>query len=127
MIQIKTKYKGHLYIELMVTITLIGLMLGCLSVSLSAFRQFNHYQLKRQQCISAAQAQLNSIDLTGNELDSKLLNSLWPNVSTAVTTSTGTGQWKGLQLVEVTAHSKSFNKDVSISLSRYMTVKGKSR
>jgi type II secretory pathway pseudopilin PulG len=123
----KTKYRGHLFIELMVTMTLIGFILACLTMSLSAFQRFNHYQLTRQKCTAAAQAQIENIVLTGSHIDNEIFSRLWPKVSASIEKSPGKGQWKGLQLVKVTAESHSFNNDVKIELSRYVLQKGNSK
>ncbi|MHC4187705.1 MAG: pilus assembly FimT family protein [Planctomycetota bacterium] len=123
----KTKYKGYLFVELMVALTLISFMLTCMTISLTSFQRFNHYQLVRQRCTSAALAQIDCIELTGSELDNEVFTNIWPKIDTTVQRSSGTGQWQGLQLLEVSARSHSFDKEVTIKLSRYIATKGYSQ
>ncbi|MHC4131319.1 MAG: type IV pilus modification PilV family protein [Planctomycetota bacterium] len=116
----KNKNKGFVFVELIVTITVLGFILSAFTVSLITFIRFNHYQLTRQQCTSAAQAQIESITFSGSELDDELLQRLWPKVSTTIEKTPGTKQWQDLVLVEVKAEAKSFNRDVVIEISRYI-------
>ncbi|MHC4758616.1 MAG: hypothetical protein ACYTE8_08160, partial [Planctomycetota bacterium] len=113
-----------MFLELAVTLGLMGIILTCLSISLISFQRFNDYQLTRQKCIAAAQAQLESMALSGTKLDDGTLKRLWPKVSIEVEKSPAAGQWQGLELIKVTADSHSFNKDVKIELSRYIQPKG---
>ena len=115
------KYRGFLLTELMVSLVVLGFILTCLALSLNGFRKFNHYQLVRQRCISAAQAELDSIAATGREISEEDFKRLWPGLSISVEKTAGTGQWKGLELVSVKAKGKSFNNDVEVELSRYIS------
>ncbi|MHC4264584.1 MAG: pilus assembly FimT family protein [Planctomycetota bacterium] len=123
----KIKYKGHLYIELMVVMALIGFIMTCLAISMSAFQRFNHYQLARQKCIAAAQAQIESITLSDSEVEPELFGSLWPKISVSIEKLPGNGQWKGLHLIKVTANTRSAYQDVEIELSRYIVSKGQNK
>jgi len=114
------KYSGFLLMELTVSLTVLGILLACLALSLNGFRRFNHYQLVRQHCISAAQAQLDSIAVTGKSIHEKDFKRLWPELSVLVQESTASGQWKGMKLVKVRTKGKSFNKEVEIELCRYI-------
>jgi len=118
------KNKGFVFVELMVTITVLGFILSAFTASLIAFIRFNHYQLTRQQCTSAAQAQIESVALSGSKLNNNLMKRLWPKVSTTIEKNPGTKQWQSLMLVKVRANAKSFNRDVIIEVSRYVQSKG---
>ena len=115
------KYRGFLLTELMVSMVVFGIILTCLALSLNGFRKFNHYQLVRQRCISAAQAELDSIAVTGREISEEDFKRLWPRLSVSVEKTDGTGQWEGLKLVSVKAKARSFNNDVEVELTRYIT------
>jgi len=115
------KYRGFLLTELMVSLVVLGFILTCLALSLNGFRKFNHYQLVRQRCISAAQAELDSIAATGREISEEDFKRLWPGLSVSVEKTAGTGQWEGLELVSVKAKAKSFNINVEVELSRYIS------
>jgi type II secretory pathway pseudopilin PulG len=114
------KYGGFLLPELAISVSLLGVLLTLLAISLNSFRRFNHYQLVRQRCVSAAQAQLDSIAVTGKAIDEEDFKRLWPKLSVSIQKSAGSGQWEGLKLIQVKAKAKSFNRDVKVELSRYV-------
>ena len=114
------KYRGFLLTEIIVGLSLLGLLLAGLALSLNGFARFNRYQLVRQRCITAAQAQIDSIATTGEPIGDEDVERLWPGLHMSVMRSPGTGQWRGLERLEVTASGKSFRKDVKIRLSRYV-------
>jgi len=115
------KYRGFLLTEFVCSLVVFGIILGCLALSLNGFRKFNHYQLVRQRCISAAQAELDSITVTGKEISEEDFKRLWPRLRVSVEKTAGTGQWEGLELVSVKAKAKSFNNNVEVELSRYIS------
>jgi type II secretory pathway pseudopilin PulG len=114
------KYRGFLFTDLVVGLIVLGILLAGLALSLHGFAKFNHYQLLRQNCIAAAQAQLDNIATTGRPIPDEALKRLWPKVSVSIQQSEGTGQWEGMKLVKVTAGGKSFRKEVKVLLSRYI-------
>jgi type II secretory pathway pseudopilin PulG len=116
------KYRGFLFTDLVVGLTVLGILLTGLALSLYGFAKFNHYQLLRQNCIAAAQAQLDSIATTNRPIPDEALKRIWPKVSVSIQQSEGTGQWEGMKLVKVTAGGKSFRKEVKVLLSRYFLV-----
>ncbi len=107
--------------EIIVAIALLGLIISSLAVSLRGFARFNRYQLVTQQCIAAAQAQLDSITATGKPIAGEDLQRLWPGLTITVNESPGAGQWRGLTLAEATAAGKAYSKEVKVSLRRYIT------
>ncbi len=113
------RHEGFLLTEMVVSMTILGILLTGLALSLHGFAKFNRYQLVRQQCIAAAQAELESIATTGGQIPDEDFARLWSNVSVSTEKSSGTGQWVGMELVEVTAVGMSFRKEVKIQLSRY--------
>jgi type II secretory pathway pseudopilin PulG len=117
---INNTYRGFLLTEIIVALSLLGLLLAGLALSLNGFARFNRYQLVRQRCIAAAQAQLDSIATTGEPVPDEDFKRLWPKLGVSFKRSPGAGQWEGMQLIEVTASGKSFHKDVEIQLSRYI-------
>lgn len=115
----KVIYHGFIMTELIVSLTVLAMILIAFAISLDGFKRLNHYQLVRQHCISAAQATLDSIAVTGAGIDEGDLKRLWPNVSIQIDESEGTGHWKGLKLITVTASSASLTKKAEVCLSRY--------
>ena len=115
----KRKYKGFLFAELIISLTILGIILAGLAMSLDGIRRLNDYQLVRQRCVSAAQAELESIAITGKAIDENNFKRLWPKMSVSIEKSQGTGQWEGMQLVQVTTSAESPKNKVEIRLSRY--------
>lgn len=111
--------KGFFLTEMTVSLIIMAMLLAGLALSLHGSAKFNRYQLVRQKCIAAAQAELESLAATGGPIPDEDFVRLWPNISVSTTKSSGTGQWSSMQLVEVTAVSRSFRKEVKIQLSRY--------
>jgi len=124
------RYGGFFFVETGTAMGVMALLLTLLAISLHSFARFNRYQLVRQNCIAAAQAQLDSIAITGEPIDQADFDRLWPNLSISAKKSPGTGQWLGTELVKVTATGKSFRKEVKIEMTRYIsqdkvTIEGK--
>ena len=115
----RKKYGGFTLIEIMVSVAVLGLVLGGLALSLHGFAKFNRIQWMRQHCIEAAQAQLDSIAVTGEAIRDEDFKRLWPNLSFSIKESAGAGQWEGMKLIEITASGKSFSKEVKVQLCRY--------
>ena len=117
------KYGGFLVSEMTVALTVLGILLVGFALSLHAFATFNRYQLVRQRCIAAAQAELDSIAATSKPIPAEDFERLWPRLSVSIKKSAGIGQWEGMELVEVTTKGKSFRNEVKVRLSRYILAK----
>ena len=107
--------------ELIVSLTVLGILMVTFAISLDGFKRLNYYQFARQRCVSAAQATLDSIAVTGKAINEADVNRLWPGVIIKIDESEGTGQWKGLKLINVTAGGAALNKKVEIRLARYFS------
>ena len=114
------KYAGFLITELTVAMIVLGIILAGLTLTLNGMARFNHYQLTRQRCLSAAQAQLDCIAVTGKPISEADFKRLWPRLNVAIYTSRGIGQWQGMELVRITIIGKSFNKQVRVEQYRYL-------
>ena len=119
------KHNGFLLTELMVAMAVLVIILTCMAMMLKVFKNINQYHLARQQCISAAQAQLDCIAVTGEPISEKDFKRLWPKINFQIEQSNGAGQWQGMKLVKVNGTAKADNKDVSVELARYVVPKGK--
>ena len=117
------KYGGFLLTEIMAALTVLGILLIGLALSLDGFAKFNRYQLVRQRCTAAAQAELDSIAVTGKPIRDEDFKQLWPKLSISIKKSAGIGQWEGMKLIKVTANGKSFRKEVKVQLYRYISAK----
>ncbi|MCK4294639.1 MAG: type II secretion system protein [Planctomycetes bacterium] len=114
------RYAGFWLTEIVVAVAVMGVIMMSLGLSLRGFAKFNRYQLVRQHCIAAAQAQLDSITATNGPIPEERFQSLWPDISVSIETSPGAGRWEAMTFVEVTAAGKSFRKEVKVRLSRYV-------
>ena len=107
--------------ELVVSLGLLGLIITILSGQLILFSRFNDYQLVRQHCTSAAQAEIESISMTGQPIDPEQFGNLWPDVDISIKKTDGKGQWNGLKLIKVNAEADSYNRKVKVQLNRYIS------
>ncbi len=120
----KKRRCGFTLSEVIVALTVMAMVMVGLAMSLYALGRFNRYQLVRQRCTAAAQAQLESITATGEAIPAGDFERLWPGLTVSVEESAATGQWEGLTLVEVTATGRSFQRQVTVGLCRYILAKG---
>jgi type II secretory pathway pseudopilin PulG len=116
------RYGGFLYAEMTVALTVIAMLLAGVAFSLNGIAKFNHYQLVRQQCIAAAQAELDSFTATGGPIKDEDFHRVWPQLNVSIEKSAGRGQWEGTQLVKVTTTGRYLRKQVIIELSRYIAM-----
>ncbi len=116
----KKKFRGFSLTEIVVALAVLGMVLVGLALSLNAFAKFNRIQWVRQHCIAAAQAELDSIAVTGEAIRDEDFKRLWSNLNVSIKESAGAGQWEGMKLVEVTASGMSFRKEVKVQLCRYV-------
>ena len=114
------KNNGFAFVELTVALAVLGVLLTVFALSLEGFRRFNHYQLTTARCIAAAQAQLDSIAVTGKPIQNSDFKRLWPNIDVFIHQSSGEGQLEGMELIRVTTISRSFRRKVKVQLCRYI-------
>ena len=117
----KSRNDGFLLAEIIVSLTIMAMLLAGVAFSLNGIARFNHYQLIRQQCIAAAQAELDSLTATGKPIKDEDFSRIWPGLSVSIEKSAGQGQWQGMQLVKVRTRGKYIRKHVTIELSRYVS------
>jgi Tfp pilus assembly protein PilV len=114
------KHSGFMMAELIVAFTLLSMIVVGLAISIHGFGMFNRYQWARQQCLAAAQAQLDSIAARQVSIDAETCARLWPGVVISVEKEPGAGQWAGLQLIEVTATAQAGPRQTTVELARYV-------
>ena len=117
----KRRYGGFLFAEIAVSLTVMAMLLAGVALSLNGIAKFNRYQLIRQHCIAAAQAELDSLTATGKPIDDEDFSRIWPQLSVSIEKSVGQGQWQASQLVKVTTSGKYLRRHVTIELSRYIS------
>jgi type II secretory pathway pseudopilin PulG len=121
----QTRNNGWMIIEMIVSLSVLTILLAGFTMTQAGSRELNSFQMVRQRCIAAAQAQLDSIAARGEGLNSAEVQRLWPNVKTVINETPGQGNWVGLTLVEVTATGKSFSRTVQVKFVRYIVKRRK--
>jgi type II secretory pathway pseudopilin PulG len=111
--------RAFLATEMLVALSILGIVMAGLALTLHSVGRFHRLLWCRQQCLAAGQAQIDSLISTGHGLDPNTLSNLWPRVSTDVEVGPGRGQWQGLDLVKVTASMPDGSHTVRMTLSRY--------
>ena len=120
---IRRRNNGWLTVEIITAIGVLSIVLFGFIKTMSATGRLNRLLLARQQCTAAAQAQLDCLEATGEQLSPEDIARLWPGLEVAIEESAGEDDWKGLRLVKVTATNKSLHKEVKVQLCRYFSVK----
>jgi len=105
---------------MVVSFALLGMMLAGLAAFQRACGKANRLHLLKQQCILAAEAQLESIAVTGRAIDDKDLARCWPGVDVRIEKAPGAGQWAGLSRLTVTARAAAESRNVEVRLCRYL-------
>ena len=121
------KNNGWIIVEIIAALSVLAVIMVCLSLSARTFGRLNSVQLQRQQCLSAAQAQLDSIAITGERIGKDDLDRLWDGVEISVDEEEGKNEWEGLKLVKVTAVGMAREREVKVELSRYIASEGEAR
>jgi hypothetical protein len=117
------KQRGFLLTEVVVAVGVLALLMAGFAMCLHEFAAFNRYQLARQHCTAAAQAQLDSIWATGSPLDEEQSKRLWPDVVVSLREGVGSGQWRGTKLVEAEAVERIGERAVRVKLQRYIAAR----
>ena len=116
---------GFILAELLISIVILAGVIAGFGETMNAVGKINHYQLARQRCLSAAEAQLDSIAATGLAIPAADVQRLWPGTKTTVTRQPGKGEWAGLELAEAGASMTALGQPVSVTLKRYIHAEGK--
>ncbi|MFB3893739.1 MAG: hypothetical protein ACE15C_17130 [Phycisphaerae bacterium] len=111
---------GWLLVELVVSVGLLALLLGAMMLAQRTLAKVNEFQLSRQRCIAAAEAQLDCIASTGRPMADADLARLWPGVCVTVQRTAGQGEWAGLELVKATATRSKGGPEAKVELARYV-------
>jgi len=118
------KRSAFILMELVVSLVLLEMLLAGVSNAVAITGEFNRCQLVRQQCLSAAQAQLDSLAATGKAMDESVFVSVWPKLTSSVEQSDGEGDWAGLRKVSVTVtgvvSGGAQSREIRVTLCRYL-------
>ena len=111
---------GWIMIELVVALGILGILLTALGRIQYQIGKFNAVQWTKMRCITAGQAQLDSMAARGELIGDRELERLWPGIRVEVDQSAGQGDWQGLTLVRARAGGKVKGKEVKVELARYI-------
>lgn len=114
------KHKGMLSVEFVVAISVLATMIGVLAALGLSFGKLNNRLWAKHTCCNAGQAQMDAIAVTGKPIDPATFQKLWPGVTCQIENSKGTGQWQGLERIDLTLSKKVKQKDVQVRLTRYL-------
>ena len=106
-------------VEILVSVAILGMVLGGLGLAQSTTRTYNAIQLARQHCVAACEAQLDRLAAHGKALEAAQVEGLWSGVQTQIVVADGAGPWQGLKLVTVRATTRAWGRPVSVELARY--------
>jgi hypothetical protein len=117
---VRKRNSGVITVEVITAITILGMLFFGFMKTTMATGRLNRLQLAKQQCIAAAQAQLDCIEATGERLSVEDFERLWPGQEMTIEELAGQDDWKGLRLVKVTTANKNLRKEVKVQLCRYI-------
>lgn len=120
MIKKYKKYNGMLSIELVVAISVLATIISVLVTLNLSFAKLNNHLWAKHICCNAGQAQIDAIAITGKPIEEEVFEKLWPGVVYQLETSDASGQWQGLQRINLTLSKKVKQKDVTVQLTRYL-------
>ena len=114
------KHTGMLSVELVVAVSVLATIIGVLAALGVSFGKLNNRLWAKHTCRNAGGAQMDCIGATGKPIDTATFEKLWPGVTYTIEKSGGSGQWEGLQRIDLTLSKKVKQKDVQIHLTRYL-------
>lgn len=114
------KNNGWIMTEFLVALGLLVVIFAMYEKTVNAAATINRLELAKQRCIAAAQAQLDCMEATHEQIPEEDFQRLWPKMDISVEKSDGEGNWDGLTLIKVKTTDKSRSREVKIQLCRYM-------
>ena len=116
----RIKRNGWVLVDVTVTIFIMVMLFTCLSLTMTAMKGYNRLNLTRVQCLSAAQAQMDSLAARGQLIGDTDMARLFEGIQISVKRTPGQTDWKGLELVSISASKQAGRQNVNIKLARYM-------
>jgi type II secretory pathway pseudopilin PulG len=115
----KSRRRAFMMAELIVALSILGILMAGIAVTLRGMARFDRLLWSREQCLAAAQAQIDSLLATGRTLEPNAVTELWPGLRAEARVQPGLGQWQGLDLVKATASVANGSHVVKVTVSRY--------
>lgn len=112
--------RGWILVECMTAVILAGVMVAIMVTAQANTAELNRMQLARQQCLAAAEAQLDSFTARGAPLDAAAAKALWPDVKIETRVQAGEGEWRGLSRVTAAATKTVRGVEIKVELNRYV-------
>ena len=115
---------GWALTEAIVTIAIVGLLLGVGYMFFRSQRMVQDYYLLRQQGMAACMAQLDCLSAGMRPLEEETLKTYWPRLEVTLERTPGEGTWQGLMSAKARARGYGYNgREVVIQLERYVPVR----
>ena len=116
----RKKQSGWLSIEMVIVIGIMAALISVLGVVGNSFKKANDHRWTRHTVLTAGQAQMDAIVITGKPIDEETFRRLWPKVQCTVDITEGGGQWQGLQKIQLDLSAKARERTVKTSMVRYI-------
>ncbi len=115
------KRTGTLSIEMFVAVSVMAVLIGVLATIGSSFKKLDNQLWLQHTCSAAGQSQIDALATTGKAIDEETFGRLWPNVTCSIEVTEGTGDWHGLQLIQLHLTATSRGKTVELLIARYIS------
>jgi len=112
--------QGWIMLDFMITVFILVTLFISLAITMTATKRYNRMIHSRQQCLSAARSQIDSLAARGSLISDQDMARLFKGITVNVEISPGTGDWQGLDKVKIAASKQAGRKTVNIVLERYM-------
>lgn len=112
--------RGSITVEFTVALAIMVLIFSLVIASLEQVGKVNRGQWARQQCLAAAQAQLDSLSAVGRAIPESDWQRLWPRIDCTIEQTDGEGDWQGLALTQVTARTRLEGREIEVTSRRYI-------
>ena len=114
-----TKNNGWILTETAVVIFLLFVFFIAMVSVTATFKHLNFLTLKKQQCLAAGRAQLDSVIATGKSIDEIDFKRLWPGIEVVIDRNPAQGDWEGLNRCVVVTKTKVRKRYIETKLCRY--------
>ena len=109
-----------LSVEVAVAISVLLTIVGVIAAMNDSFGKLNNHLWAQHTCNAAAQAQMDSIAVTGEPIEPAKFALLWPSVTCQIQTADGTGQWQGMTEVRLFLSRTVGKKEIHVAARRYI-------
>lgn len=115
----RKRNNGWILTEVAVVLFLMIVFFISMISATATFKHLNFLTLKKQQCLAAGRAQLDSIVATGKPIEEKDFKRLWPDIEVVIDRNPAQGDWEGLSCCVVVTKTKVRKRYIETKLCRY--------